>query len=417
MNSNPPNTRTRRHRRAIVKWATKRATSSWLGRASRICHADTILPRSASFVVSSMTKRKQYLTILLPFASIILLLIVGEVAVRTWHLLRWDVSFFQGLPRIVGNLSPISIDPQLGWRPTPNYRFDGTRQAADGTKYAVRISQDPNGFRIFGDPKSGRPRVFIVGDSFTHAVEVSNDKTYYAHLQDERGVEVFAYGGGGYGSLQEFMVLDQFYDLIKPDLIIWQYSTNDLVNNLPELETASTINNNGLVRPYWVGGRVVHVLPKSHATKLREVSLRYCRLCYMVLNRMDRLQARFSLQTVETETSPGEPGQDLFRQAADVTDQIMAKVRTRAGSTPIVAFIVGAGYPYGPEYVEALTQISRRHDIRLMDVERPVLAAERSGTSVRAGDGSHWNETGHRIAGQALSRSLRDMSMVPPRHS
>jgi hypothetical protein len=269
------------------------------------------------------------------------------------------------------------------------------------------MSQDKNGFRVFGDADSDRPRVFVIGDSFTQAVEVSDDKAYYASLQE--AFEVFAHGGGGYGGLQEFMILDRFYDLIKPDLIVWQYSTNDLVNNLPELETASTINNNGLVRPYWVGGRVVHVLPKSFATTVREAALRYCRVCYFVLNRIDRLRARVSLNTVETETSPGERSHDLFRRAVDVTDQIMGMVRTRAGSVPIVGFIVDGGYPYGSEYVEALTEISQRHNILLLDVERPVVTAEAEGISVRAEDQSHWNETGHGIAGEALRYSLRDI--------
>jgi hypothetical protein len=354
-----------------------------------------------------MTPRERLIAILLPFGSLALLLLGGELALRTWHLLRWEVSFFQGVPRNVGNLSPVALDPRLGWRATPDYRFEGERRNADGSSYSVRISQDKNGFRLFGTLDSGRPKVFVVGDSFTQAVEVSNDKAYYASLGD--AFEVFAHGGGGYGSLQEFMILDQFFDLIKPDLIIWQYSTNDLVNNLPELERASTINNNGLLRPYWVAGRVVHVLPKSSATALREAALRYCRVCYFVLNRIDRLRARVSLNTVEIETSPGERSHDVFRRAVDVTDQIMGMVRTRAGATPIVGFIVGSGYPYGPEYVDALTHISRRHNILLVDVERPVLTAEAEGTSVRAEDGSHWNESGHGIAGKALRHSLRDI--------
>ena len=356
-----------------------------------------------------MKLRGRVIAIVLPVGSLALLLLAGELAVRTWHLVRWDVAFFQGTPRTAGNLSPVALDPQLGWRATPNYRFDGERRNADGSSYAVRISQDQNGFRAFGDPDSHRPKVFVVGDSFTQAVEVSDDKTYYARLQDALGAEIFAYGGGGYGSLQEFMILDQFYDRIKPDLIIWQYSTNDLVNNLPEMETASTINNNGLVRPYFVDGRIVQVLPKSSATTLREFALRYCRVCYLVLNRIDRLRAMVSLDTVESETSPGERSAALFRRAVAVTDQIMGRVKARAGGTPIVGFIVGEGEPYGSEYIESLTTLSARHDISLMEVERPVLISEAKGTVVRAEDQAHWNEVGHRIAGEALTQSLRDI--------
>jgi hypothetical protein len=102
-----------------------------------------------------------------------------------------------------------------------------------------------------GDVASDKPRVFVIGDSFTQAPEDASDgKTYYSDLK-KLGLEVFAYGGSGYGSLQEFMILDRYYNVVKPDLIVWQYSTNDVVNNSPELETASRVNNNGMVRPYF----------------------------------------------------------------------------------------------------------------------------------------------------------------------
>ena len=105
---------------------------------------------------------------------------------------------------------------------------------------------------MFGKLSSAKPRVFVIGDSFTQATAASDQQTYYAVLQRLLDVEVFAYGGGGYGSLQEFMILDRYLDLIKPSLILWQFCTNDFINNSPELETGSVINNNGIVRPYWV---------------------------------------------------------------------------------------------------------------------------------------------------------------------
>src|SRR5437867_3136868 len=99
------------------------------------------------------------------------------------------------------------------------------------------------GFRRFGDPSSSRPKLLVVGDSFTHALEVSDDKTYYALLGDRLGAEVFAYGAGGYGTLQESLVLDEYVDIIKPDAILWQFCSNDFVNNDLELESMSYYNS------------------------------------------------------------------------------------------------------------------------------------------------------------------------------
>lgn len=358
---------------------------------------------------------KKFVTAFLPLVSIILFLITAEIAVRFYHYLRFNISFAEGQPLTKGGpsrLSPIVLDEELGWRPTENYRFDGKKHSSDGIEYSAKVSQDKNGFRMYGDISSGKPKILVIGDSFTQAVDTSDDKTYYAVVRDLLDVEVFAYGGGGYGSLQELMILDKYFDVIRPDLILWQYSTNDLVNNSPDLETASTRNNNGMPRPYWIDGNISYILPTRDSKGVRLFAIKYCRVCYMVLNRLDRLQAAIHGKTVETETSEGEPAYPTFLRAIRATDEIMEKVRYRAGSVPIVAFIVGYG-SYGPEYENGLAEISRHHDIILLnDVEAAVLSAERKGTAVRAADSAHWNEVGHQIVGRAIVAGLRDI--LPP---
>jgi hypothetical protein len=358
-------------------------------------------------------KWDRYLTIGLSAASLVLFALAGEFVIRAWHFLHWNISFLDGQPKVMLGLSPITVDAELGWRATPNYRFDGKKTSLDGSEYPVQISQDNNGFRMFGDLGSSKTRVLVIGDSFTHAVEVSDQETYYAVLKQKFNVEVFAYGGGGYGSLQEFMILDKYYDTIKPQLIVWQYSTNDFINNSPELEMASAINNNGLRRPYWVDGEIRHILPKDHTADVRSLAIRFCRLCYVILNRIDRLGPMLAVSTVETETAAGKPAHNLFLESVRVTNHLMGMVKNRVGSVPIVTFIVGAGAPQGPEHIEHWIEISRNHDMLLLpDVENEVLTAERSGTIVRAADGAHWNVTGHRIAGEALADALQRQGLL-----
>ena len=356
---------------------------------------------------------RKLLTVLLPFLSVFLSIIAAEALIRVYHFLQWDISVIDGQPTKMGGLSPITLDPKLGWRATENYRFNGLRYNSDGTTYYAKISQNGNGFRMFGNGSSSKPRVFVIGDSFTQATDASDDKTYYAIVKRLLDVEVFAYGGGGYGSLQEFMILDKYFESVRPDLILWQYSTNDFINNSPELETASTINNNGMIRPYWINDQIHYILPKEHAKDLRLFSLQYCRICYVVLNRLDRLAAAGTQKTVETVTSTGRSAHGAFLRSLSVTDEIMEQVRTRAGSVPIVGFIVGTGDPYGPEYEEGLKEISRRHNIILFDnIDRAVLNAEHKEAIVRAADGAHWNELGHHIAGEAIVADFRKACLL-----
>ena len=222
--------------------------------------------------------------LLLVLSAIITFVIAGEILLRIYHFLWWDISVIDGQPRRQSSprIAPIAFDDQLGWRATENYHFNETKQSFDGTPYFARVSQDSRGFRLFGELSTSKPKVFVIGDSMTQAVEVSDDQTYYSRLKRLLDIEVFAYGGGGYGTLQEFLIFDKYVDLIKPDIVLWQFSNNDIINNAPDLEAASTINNNGLVRPYLVNGHIQYLHPNNAATMVPSISPRYCRLYYLV---------------------------------------------------------------------------------------------------------------------------------------
>ena len=74
--------------------------------------------------------------------------------------------------------SIITLDDELGWRPTPNYAFSGDLRDASGQQYPADLSTDVEGFPIFGKPEEGdRRKVLLLGDSFTQAMHVSDDKT------------------------------------------------------------------------------------------------------------------------------------------------------------------------------------------------------------------------------------------------
>ena len=142
------------------------------------------------------------------------------------------------------------IDEELGWRPKPNYHFEGAMHSLDNTAYPIKITTDEYGFRtrtIATD--TARERVLIIGDSFTQAVEVSDDKTFYAHLESATSSAFYAHGMAGYGTLQELMILEEHLDRIDPTLVILQFCTNDFIDNELELEKTSKYHV-GMRRPY-----------------------------------------------------------------------------------------------------------------------------------------------------------------------
>jgi hypothetical protein len=338
-------------------------------------------------------------------------LVGGEASLRIYHWFRNGIPFFTRSSEN-HDQSLIVLDDQRGWRATENVRVQTLMKNADGSEYRVTLSQDEHGFRLFGDLTavgSRRPRVLVIGDSFTHAREVSDSKTYYAILRASFDAEVFAYGVGGYGTLQEYMALAEYFTMIKPDLIIWQYCPNDFINNSAALESRSTANNNGMRRPYLVNGRIEYVLPKPYTRLVREYAIRYSRFLYFVISRVDRLLAvssRASALERDIETKGLEMPE--FTDAVLVTDQIMGRARRLVGDVRILAFSSQGGVS-----LRMFADISSKHDIDFLASVPDVLrAAEERGIVITTADRAHWNEAGHRIVAGVLATALKERCLI-----
>jgi len=341
--------------------------------------------------------------------SVLSVFVAGEVGIRLYQ--RWDagIPFRSSLEQDDWKAGwPLMLDEELGWRATAWYqdRREVTETTSKGVRYPIRRSQKEYGFRMFGDLHSAKPRILVIGDSFTQAFQVSDGNTYYAFLRDILDVEVFAYGAGGYGTLQEYMILDQYVDMIKPDLILWQFCANDFINNDPALETASLVNNNGWRRPYWVDGHIVYILPKTWSASVRVFAQRYSRFLHFLLSRWDRLQAIDPTQTVEVEIERDGLAHPGFQHAILVTGEVMSKVRSRVRGTPIVAFASSGGEPYDTAF-KAIS--SQNAVVFLDDIAEAVNAAHKRGLDVYHADLGHWSIEGHRLIGTRIAEHLRAM--------
>lgn len=117
----------------------------------------------------------------------------------------------------------------------------------------------------------------MIGDSYTLGSGLDEDAMYYAPLRSVLGMEVFVYGAGGFGTMQEYLALDRPVDRVRPDLVVLQTCNNAFVNNDWGLERGSYFNNNYLERPYWEHGRAV-VRHPFRLGRPRALLTRYSRL-------------------------------------------------------------------------------------------------------------------------------------------
>jgi lysophospholipase L1-like esterase len=356
--------------------------------------------------------------LLLSLLSVCLTFGALEGGLRLYQRLAYDVPLAAGpgdLARAAeaghGNrLSSIVLDEALGWRSTPNYRFRGTRSNSDGSAYPVSVSFDPDGFRTSGDPASARFKILAIGDSYTQAVEVSDGRGYYDLLREALGAEVFAYGAGGYATLQELMILDRYVDRIRPDLVLWQFCPNDFVDNVPDLEAASLYSNNGLRRPYLVDGWVEYISPKPDPLSARTFAQWHSRLASWALARWDLLQPQLAGETARgVEHAVAGEGADHpgFARSVRVTAELVGRAKRRVGPVPMVAFSCQGTQ----RYRDALEGITREWRVYFAGtVGEAVDRAAEAGGVVEVRDG-HWNEAGHRLAGEQLLAYLRAVGL------
>ncbi|NKB23711.1 MAG: hypothetical protein GKR87_04910 [Kiritimatiellae bacterium] len=285
----------------------------------------------------------------------------------------------------------------FGWKTNPSISY----QARIRGYGLITYSTTHHGFRVWGDENSARKKFLVLGDSSTEAAQVSDGKTYYDMIKKHHDeVEIFAYGAGGYSSLQEYMILDTYFDTIKPDLVIWQFDGNDLINNNLNWESISKGNNNHMTRPYLINGEIEHHYPyqsKGFFSRFLESSY--------ILRLLNVHIALFS----KTKRERGEDSQaltmanPLFAKSTQITRQILQKVKHRIGDTPLLAFSI-----YGGGIESLYKQICQDLSFHFVSgVTDAVIAQKNQGlivTGMEAGQeiDSHFNDAGHAIVGGML---------------
>ncbi|MEE8607365.1 MAG: hypothetical protein V3S55_07170, partial [Nitrospiraceae bacterium] len=265
--------------------------------------------------------------------------------------------------RLREHKSPYSLDPELGWVATGNYEFHGLKVDVGGDKYLVDVSTNKDGFRLFGDPTvKNKIKVLVIGDSMTHALEVSNDKTYYSVLNHSMPIfEVFAYGAGGYGTLQEYMILDRFIELIEPEVVIIQASWTDFVNNHYALERKSTLTDMRMRRPYLtLDGNTMYALP-SRSSKLRDLANK-SRFLNFVWLFIERRLPTWLTDSSEYRIIAGQQSYPAFKDAIEITDRIFKKIKSRVPANTHV-------FSFTPEIIayNELKRISEQNGISFID--------------------------------------------------
>ena len=307
-------------------------------------------------------------------------------------------------------------------------------------------------------------RIAVLGDSYAEALQLPMECTFWSVLEKELGkcpsignrkVEVLNFGVSGYGTAQELMALRHRAWAYDPDIILLAFLTgNDIRNNLRILERDP-------MRPYFVYRNGKLELDDSYketrAYKNRTgilarylyASVNYSR----VLQVLNEFKNRLSAYIREARSGGGaeyrawQAGLDYaiykapegeWKEAWKVTEGILLKMNEEVsakGAEFWVAILTNGIQVYPDKKVREETaknlgvdnlmypdmrirDLCRRHGIPVITLV-PIFQeyADRHHVFLhgfpneKMGSG-HWNENGHRLAGEIISKELCRKSRV-----
>lgn len=363
--------------------------------------------------------------------------------------------------RLAGLAKPAfyTYDQYRGWALRPGM------QGWDVKEGEAYVSVNHEGFRgpetTIAKPP-GTLRVAVLGDSFTEAQQVPEDRTFSAVIERTlpgcaalhgRKVEVLNFGVNGYGTTQELMTLRHQVWQFSPDLVVLAVFTgNDIVNNSVTLETERC-------RPFYVyrDGEMVLAGPlwDSPVTRMQcmmrfEGRLRFDPRDSALVKLIDQswraVKEHLPGKHHKRHESMGDelgindiiykpPTDPAWRDAWRVTDwlieQMNREVKSRGAELLVVTLTNGiqvwpdpavrANYMrrlgvsdlnYPDQRIEALGT----HDGFPVLALAPPLSAYADQHRVflhgfkntHMGEG-HWNELGHRLAGELIAKKLCEM--------
>ena len=283
-------------------------------------------------------------------------------------------------------------DQALGWRVKENFHktFDIPHIGK------VNYSTQKHGFRKWGNIHTTKKKILVVGDSYTSACQISDGFCYYDYL-DTTHYELFVFGCGGYGTLQELMAVEKHIQAISPDLIVWQFCHNDLINNSLELDRKSYINNMLIKKPYWINNTIEYHFP--HPFKILGYIEKVSKISYWLHLKLNYwLWAKFG--SIESEYDKTDT---RFKNSFKTTEQLYKKIKDLG--YPLVVFSVTTSFGY-----DEIQSICRTLNIPFISPINDTLDhLTNEGVKLDyAPYDWHWNLEGHKVAGEVLNKEINN---------
>jgi lysophospholipase L1-like esterase len=271
-----------------------------------------------------------------------------------------------------------SYDRELGWVPVPNSasKFTATR--------TMSVQHNSLGLRDIEHDSAPRPTILFLGDSFVWGYDVDADERFTelirGKLPDHRIVNA---GVSGYGTDQEYLLLQRLWDRVLPDVVVLICYVNDHDDN------STNSRYDGSFKPYFQlspqGGKFAgQPVPKSrhHHFKDNWVASNFL---------LARLAASAYVRFRNPVVSVPDPTEHLIVNMRDFVEGRGAK------------FLIGL-------YLGSMEGFLQAQNIPFTSLDATAMLNELH----FPGNGAHWTPAGHAVVADALMRFLSETGALDP---
>lgn len=362
------------------------------------------------------------------------------------------ILLFEILLRVIGYSAPIWYEPhpRLGWTLRPGLAAWFTNEGRGFVRVNAAGMRDRDHAL---DKPEGVYRIAVLGDSYAEARQVAAGETFWALLpgrlercgfQPGKRVEVLNFGVSGYGTAQEYLLLESTAIRYRPDLVLLQFTNgNDVRNNSVALEAEKDrpffmLEPGGVLRiDRSFASKAGFLSRSSRSSELVRQATDHSRVLQLVRNirSMPFVQKAHANNAVEQGLEPvvlAPPSDTLWEEAWRITEQLIAKTSDYAQRKGARFLLVTAPYAIQVhpdrklrEALQAklgvpdlfypdrrIAELSKRNAIPALALafEMQRLAEERKTyfhgfPNVGMGRG-HWNASGHLVAAELIARHL-----------
>jgi hypothetical protein len=269
-------------------------------------------------------------------------------------------------------------DAELGWAPVPNSTSIATNART------VQVRHNSLGLRDEEFIPDARPTILFLGDSFVWGLDAESGERFSELLKPRiAGHRILAAGVSGYGTDQEYLLLQKLWPQVKPAIVVLMFCTqNDREDN------STNVRYEGYHKPYFATAPDGSLELKGQPVPLSR--LQYIREVWWVRHSwLARLANAVYLKIRYPKLDVPDPTERLV-------DEI-ARFVTVSGAKLLVG-------------IQSTDDALMRH---LRDRRIPFVSFDGAPSYPGASEGGHWTPEGHKVVADRLFGLLSASKTIP----